>query len=135
MWPHLLMKSLIENFIFCAVYAKTSLCGLRESFYWLKPLAKFKQKKGNWVWLYLKRAPKSYFTHYSSMVNILFNMGLYQSAFSTYSFRKILFRLSTFYVFSACSLLRIQYHLYRLCIITNLFNCLVIWFLLYNYSS
>ena len=129
------MKSLIENFIFCAVYAKTSLCGLRESFYWLKPLAKFKQKKGNWVWLYFKIAPKSYFRHYSSVVSILFNMGLYQSAFSTYSFRKLVFRLSTFYVFSACSLLRIQYHLYRLCIITHLFNYLVIWFLLYNYSS
>ena len=43
----------------------------------------------------LKRATKSYFTHYSSVAIILFNAGLCRSACSTISFRTLLvFRLS-----------------------------------------
>ena len=38
-----------------------------------------------------KGAVKSYFTHYSSAVFILFNTGLCKSAFSTNSFRKLVF--------------------------------------------
>ena len=39
----------------------------------------------------VKRATKSYFTHYMLVVIILFNTGLYESAISTYSFAKLLF--------------------------------------------
>ena len=39
----------------------------------------------------LKGATKSYFTHYSFLVFILFNTGLCKSAFSTNSFRKLVF--------------------------------------------
>ena len=38
-----------------------------------------------------KGAAKSYFTHYSFVVFILFNTGLCKSAFSTNSFRKLFF--------------------------------------------
>ena len=41
-----------------------------------------------------KRATKLYFTHYSCMVIALFNTALCMSAFSTLSFRKLVFRLS-----------------------------------------
>ena len=37
----------------------------------------------------IKGATKLYFTHYSCAVIILFNAGLYKSAFSTYLFRKL----------------------------------------------
>ena len=43
------------------------------------------------------------FTHYSCVVIILFNTGLYKSVFSTYSFGKLFFCLSVLFVFSACS--------------------------------
>ena len=42
----------------------------------------------------LKGATKFYFTHYACVVIILFNMGLYKSAFSTDSFGKLAFCLS-----------------------------------------
>ena len=50
----------------------------------------------------LKGATKSYFTQYSSVVFILFNTGLCKSAFSTNSFRKLVFYRSALFVFSAC---------------------------------
>ena len=42
----------------------------------------------------IKGATKSYFTHYSCVVIILFNTGLCRSAFSTIYFGKLVFRLS-----------------------------------------
>ena len=41
-----------------------------------------------------KGATKSYFTHYSCVVIVLFNTDLCRSASSTVSFRKLGFRLS-----------------------------------------
>ena len=62
---------------------------------------------------------KSYFTHYSFVVFILFNTGLCKSAFSTNKFRKLFFYRSVLFVFSAyyvsiwCNLHR----LYNICTI------------------
>ena len=42
----------------------------------------------------LKGATKSYFTHYSCVIIILFNTGLCRSIFSTISFGKLVFRFS-----------------------------------------
>ena len=47
--------------------------------------------------LHVKEATKLYFMHYSCVGSILFNMNLYQSAFSTYSFEKLVF-----FMFCAC---------------------------------
>ena len=44
---------------------------------------------------------KSYFTHYSYVVIILFKMGLCRSAFSIISFKKLVFHLSVFLVESS----------------------------------
>ena len=41
-----------------------------------------------------KETTKSYFTHYSCVVIILFNTGLCRSTFSTISFGKLFFHLS-----------------------------------------
>ena len=46
------------------------------------------------------------FTHYSSVVNIFYNTSLSKSAVSTYSFRKLIFSLSVFYVFFVCCVFR-----------------------------
>ena len=46
-----------------------------------------------------KGAMKSYFMLYSSVVIVLFNVELYKSAFSTYSFKKQAFHLSELCVF------------------------------------
>ena len=46
------------------------------------------------VFLIFKGATKSYFTHYSCLVIILFNTGLCKSVFSTISIGKLVFRLS-----------------------------------------
>ena len=55
----------------------------------------------------LQEATRLYFKHYSCVVIILFNTGLYKSAYSTYSFGKLTFSLSlslsALFVFSACS--------------------------------
>ena len=47
----------------------------------------------------IKRATKLYFMHYSCVVIILFNMDLFKSAFSTYSFKNLAFRLPVFFIF------------------------------------
>ena len=49
--------------------------------------------------IHLKGATKSYFTRYSCVVIILFNTGLSRFAFSTISFRKLVFRLSVLFLF------------------------------------
>ena len=41
--------------------------------------------------LHVKEATKLYFMHYSCVGSILFNMNLYKSTFSTYSFEKLVF--------------------------------------------
>ena len=46
----------------------------------------------------VKGATKLYFTHYSCVVIILFNTGLYKSAFSISSFGKLVFCLSAPFV-------------------------------------
>ena len=51
----------------------------------------------------LKGATKLYFAHYLCGVIILFNTSLDKSAFSTYSFGKLVFRLSAFSMFPSCS--------------------------------
>ena len=53
---------------------------------------------------FIKGATKWYFTHYSFVVFILFNPGLCKSAFSTSSFRKLVF--SSFCAFCLFCLLR-----------------------------
>ena len=52
-----------------------------EIYYW------WFQERPRWF----KGATKSYFTHYLFVVYILFNTGLCKSAFSTNSFRKLVF--------------------------------------------
>ena len=72
-WSHLLKKSLMENFIFCS-----EMCGKVPN----TPLI-------------------ISFTRYPFVVIILFNTGLCKSAFSaypTYSFGKLVFRLSMLFV-------------------------------------
>ena len=54
--------------------------------------------------LLLKGAKKLYFTYYSCVVIILLNTGLYKSAFSTNSFRKLIFCLSALFVCVFCLL-------------------------------
>ena len=72
--------------------------------------------------IFFKGATKFYFTHYLHMVIILFNTGLYKSAFSTFSFGKLAFCISVAPVFSVSSLLfwiRCYLHsrAYHICII------------------
>ena len=57
-----------------------------------------------------KGAMKLYFTHYLCAVIILLNTILDRSAFSTYSFEKLVFRLSVISVFSARSLFWFYLH-------------------------
>ena len=47
-----------------------------------------------WCFKSFKGATKFYFTHYSCVVIVLFNTALCCSAFSTVSFRRLIFRLS-----------------------------------------
>ena len=51
----------------------------------------------------VKGATKSYFMHYSCVVIILFNTGLYKSTFFTCYFGKLVFRLPVIFMLSACS--------------------------------
>ena len=44
-----------------------------------------------------------YTNHYSCVVIILFNTGLYKPALFTYSFGKLVFRIFAFFVFFTCS--------------------------------
>ena len=56
---------------------------------------------------FVKGATKSDFTHYSCVVNVLFNTALYRSAFSPVSFRNLGFRLSVLslkQVFEICTI-------------------------------
>ena len=48
-----------------------------------------------------KGATKLYFTHYSSVVIVLFDMGLYKSGFLTFHFGKLPFCLSAPFLFSS----------------------------------
>ena len=52
------------------------------------------------LYKHFKETTKLYFL---CAVIILFNMGIYKSAISTYSFGKLVFCLSALFVFSACS--------------------------------
>ena len=63
-----------------------------------------------------KGATKLYFKHYSCVVIILFNTGLYNSAFFTYSFGKLVFWISALFVFFVCKLYKL-YKPYNVCII------------------
>ena len=67
-----------------------------------------------------KGATKLYFTHYSCGVIILYNTGLEKSAFSPYSFGKLVFRL---FVFSAYTVflfyLRKLYKIYIIIVFIN----------------
>ena len=66
--------------------------------------------------LLLKGAKELYFTYYSCVVIILLNTGLYKSAFSTNSFRKLIFL--SFCAFCLCFLLalcRLRFNLHKLC--------------------
>ena len=56
-----------------------------------------------------KGAMKLYFTDYLCVVIILFNTGLYKSAFFTESFGKLVLCLSALFVFSACSVSNLMY--------------------------
>ena len=63
----------------------------------------------------VKGAVKLYFLHYLCVVSSLLNTCLDKSGFSTYSFEKIVFRLSAF---SVCSVFQFQfdklYNIYKL---------------------
>ena len=52
---------------------------------------------GNIQFYFSRVAPKMYFPHYSRVVIILFNLGLYKFAFSIYSLEKLVFL--SFWVF------------------------------------
>ena len=54
------------------------------------------------LYLFLNGATKSYIRHYSCVVIILFSMGFYKSAFSSYSFKKLDFPLSVIPDFVCC---------------------------------
>ena len=58
----------------------------------------FQFNQNSFSFVVLKGATELYFTHYSCVVIILFNSGLYKSAFFTDSFGKLVF-LCTFCVF------------------------------------
>ena len=62
----------------------------------------------------IKGAPKSCVMHYSYVVIILFNTGLYTCAFSTYSFKKLFFSLCVVFLYV---LFGIRCDLYKLSII------------------
>ena len=86
-------KSLMENFIF--------LCSV--------------------CYFSVKGATKSYFTHYSCVVIILFNTGFRKSAFSTDFFGKLVFRVSSL---SALYQIRCNlYKLYNICIVKVFMRC------------
>lgn len=83
---------------------------------------------------YFKEAPKSQFTHYSYVVVNLFNTGFYKSAFSTYSFGKLV--LMCFCIFCAFCLVFVLNlmlfckfipYIQHICV-----RCYVILFSLYN---
>ena len=61
------------------------------------------------LFLFFKGATKLYFTHYSCVVIILFNMGLYKSVFSMDSFGKLVFL--SFRAFCVFRLLCIEFNL------------------------
>ena len=71
---------------------------------------------------FFKGATKLYFTYHSCVVIIFYNMGLSKSAFSTYFFWKIIFRLSVIYVLFAGCDVSIQCLIYR---IYNIFIIIV----------
>ena len=58
----------------------------------------------------MTRATKLYYTHYSHVVIILFNADLDESAFSTYSFGKLVYCLSSFSLFSDSFIFRYYLH-------------------------
>ena len=66
------------------------------------------------IFVRVKGATKLHFTHYSCEVILLFNTGLFWSAFSTYFFGKLVFRLPMFDVFSVCSEVWIRRHILEL---------------------
>ena len=83
---------------------------------------------------YLKEL-QIFFMHFLCGVIILFNTGLGQSAFSTYSFVKLVFCLFVFSVFSACSVFLFYLHkLYKVFIIIVFIdvNFSATWFSLYK---
>ena len=61
-----------------------------------------------------------YFTHYSCVIMIIFNTGLYKSAFSAYSFGKLVFVVCRFLYFLPvlCQIRRDLCKRYNFCIIT-----------------
>ena len=67
--------------------------------------------------IWQKGATKLYFTHYSCVVIVLFNTGLYKSVFSTYSFGRQVFL--SFCAFSVCFEFKVIFiNFYNICIIT-----------------
>ena len=66
------------------------------------------------VWVGLKELRKLCYTHYLCVAIILLNTGLDSSTFFTYSFRKLVFRLSAFSVFPAYSVFRFLVFLHKL---------------------
>ena len=62
----------------------------------------------------LPGATKLYFAHYSCVVIIFYNKDLCKSAFSTYYFRRLVFHLFVFYVFSVCCEFSIRCLTYRI---------------------
>ena len=66
----------------------------------------------------IKGAAKSYLPHYSWVVIILSNTGLYKSVFSTYSFGKLVFCLSVLFVFTVCSQFDVLFkNFHNICVI------------------
>ena len=77
-----------------------------------------------------KGAMKLYFTHYLCAVIILLNTVLDRSAFSTYSFEKLVFRLSVISVFSAHSLFWFYLHnIYVIIVYISVRNSLILFLL------
>ena len=61
-----------------------------------------------------KGATKVHFTHYSCVVIILFKTDLRKSAFSIYSFGKLVFRLSALFLRFLSALCRIRCNFHKL---------------------
>ena len=73
----------------------------------------------------IKGATKFYFTHYSWLLIILFNSGVFKSTFYLFFWKTSFFCLSAFFVFSAFSKFGVIFM--NICNIYIIIRCQVLW--------
>ena len=99
--------------------------------WWFLAIYLFRHNSWHDLKIRLKGATKSYFTHYSFVVLILFNTGLSKSAFSTNSFRKLFFLRFLSFLPVMCRIWCNLHKLYNICTIfvwsRNLCFCSHLW--------